>query len=68
MTGAARALTTLAFLALLGSAAGGSSGRAPRPAPELTGATKWLNVRGGEALTLAGLRNKVVLIEFWTGG
>ncbi|MFQ5872416.1 MAG: redoxin family protein [Dehalococcoidia bacterium] len=32
-------------------------------APELTGITGWLN---GEPLTLASLRGKVVLIDFWT--
>jgi hypothetical protein len=64
---ATRILLTVSVLALLsGSAAG-----APRPlraAPELTGGTRWLNVPDGRGLTLAALRNKVVLIEFWTGG
>jgi cytochrome c biogenesis protein CcdA/thiol-disulfide isomerase/thioredoxin len=32
-------------------------------APELTGITSWLN---SSPLTLAGLRGKVVLIDFWT--
>jgi cytochrome c biogenesis protein CcdA/thiol-disulfide isomerase/thioredoxin len=32
-------------------------------APELTGITDWLNT---QPLTLAGLRGKVVLIDFWT--
>ena len=35
-------------------------------APELTGITGWLNTPGGAPLTLAGLRGKVVLIDFWT--
>lgn len=65
MISASRLLIALAFLALLGADA---SGRPARPAPELSGGTTWLNVRGGEALTIAALRNKVVLIEFWTGG
>ena len=65
MISASRLLIALAFLALLGTDA---SGRPTRPAPELSGGTAWLNVRGGEALTVAALRNKVVLIEFWTGG
>ncbi len=33
------------------------------PAPEFTGIDTWLN---GEPLTLAGLRGKVVLVDFWT--
>ena len=36
------------------------------PAPELTGITGWLNTPGNEPLTLAGLRGKVVLVDFWT--
>ena len=32
-------------------------------APELTGITDWIN---SEPLSLAGLRGKVVLLEFWT--
>jgi cytochrome c biogenesis protein CcdA/thiol-disulfide isomerase/thioredoxin len=36
------------------------------PAPELTGLTGWLNTPGDKPLSLAGLRGKVVLIDFWT--
>ncbi len=38
------------------------------PAPELVGIEAWLNTRGGEALTLAGLQEqgRVVLVDFWT--
>lgn len=35
-----------------------------RPAPEFTGLTAWLNTP--EPLTLAGLRGRPVLIDFWT--
>jgi thiol-disulfide isomerase/thioredoxin len=35
------------------------------PAPELAGITGWLNTPHGP-LSLAGLRGKVVLIDFWT--
>jgi thiol-disulfide isomerase/thioredoxin len=39
---------------------------ASRPAPEFPGGHTWFNVR--EPLTLAGLRGKVVLVDFWTLG
>jgi cytochrome c biogenesis protein CcdA/thiol-disulfide isomerase/thioredoxin len=35
-------------------------------APDFTGITQWLNTPGGRPLTLAGLRGKVVLVDFWT--
>jgi cytochrome c biogenesis protein CcdA/thiol-disulfide isomerase/thioredoxin len=35
-------------------------------APEFAGISHWLNTPGGKPLTLAGLRGKVVLIDFWT--
>ena len=35
-------------------------------APEFRGLTHWLNTPGGRPLTLAGLRGKVVLVDFWT--
>ncbi|MDO5067218.1 MAG: cytochrome c biogenesis protein DipZ [Propionibacteriaceae bacterium] len=35
----------------------------PSPAPELQGITSWVN---SEPVTLAGLRGKVVLVDFWT--
>lgn len=37
------------------------------PAPEFPAGLDWLNT-GGEALSLAGLRGKVVLLDFWTYG
>jgi cytochrome c biogenesis protein CcdA/thiol-disulfide isomerase/thioredoxin len=35
-------------------------------APEFAGTGDWLNTPGGRPLTLAGLRGRVVLIDFWT--
>ncbi|MEV4742199.1 NHL domain-containing thioredoxin family protein [Streptomyces sp. NPDC049555] len=39
--------------------------RARVRAPELVGKGGWLNT-GGEQLTLAGLRGKIVILDFWT--
>jgi cytochrome c biogenesis protein CcdA/thiol-disulfide isomerase/thioredoxin len=36
------------------------------PAPDFRGITAWINTPGDRPLTLAGLRGKVVLIDFWT--
>jgi cytochrome c biogenesis protein CcdA/thiol-disulfide isomerase/thioredoxin len=36
------------------------------PAPEFAGVTNWLNTPDGKPLSLAALRGKVVLIDFWT--
>jgi cytochrome c biogenesis protein CcdA/thiol-disulfide isomerase/thioredoxin len=36
------------------------------PAPDFTGNQQWFNTPGGRRLTLAGLRGKVVLVDFWT--
>jgi cytochrome c biogenesis protein CcdA/thiol-disulfide isomerase/thioredoxin len=35
-------------------------------APEFTGTQEWFNTPGNRPLTLAGLRGRVVLIDFWT--
>jgi thiol-disulfide isomerase/thioredoxin len=35
-------------------------------APEFTGITAWLNTPNGQPLSIADLRGKVVLIDFWT--
>ena len=35
-------------------------------APDFTGTQRWFNTPGGRALSLAGLRGKVVLVDFWT--
>ncbi|HWH12083.1 MAG TPA: cytochrome c biogenesis protein CcdA [Solirubrobacteraceae bacterium] len=36
------------------------------PAPEFVGTQRWFNTPGGAPLSLAGLRGRVVLIDFWT--
>ncbi|MGH9043993.1 MAG: cytochrome c biogenesis protein DipZ [Acidimicrobiales bacterium] len=36
------------------------------PAPRFRGMTAWLNTPHGRAVTLASLRGKVVLVDFWT--
>ncbi len=35
-------------------------------APDFTGTQRWFNTPGGRPLTLASLRGRVVLIDFWT--
>jgi cytochrome c biogenesis protein CcdA/thiol-disulfide isomerase/thioredoxin len=46
--------------------AGGPTLQDCGPAPELTGITGWLNTPGNRPLTMAELRGKVVLVDFWT--
>ncbi len=36
------------------------------PAPAFTGISRWLNTPGGRPLSIAGLRGRVVLVDFWT--
>ncbi len=53
------------------AAARGAAARAPAlpalgAAPEFTGTERWFNTPGGRPLTMAGLRGRVVLIDFWT--
>ncbi|MFL5899036.1 MAG: cytochrome c biogenesis protein DipZ [Solirubrobacterales bacterium] len=36
------------------------------PAPEFTDTEKWFNTPGGKALSLKGLRGRLVLVDFWT--
>ena len=40
------------------------NGGAPSKAPEFSGISKWLNTSGAQ--TLASLKGKVVLVDFWT--
>jgi cytochrome c biogenesis protein CcdA/thiol-disulfide isomerase/thioredoxin len=35
-------------------------------APDFTGNQRWFNTAGGKSLSLADLRGKVVLVDFWT--
>jgi len=66
MSPRARLAGGLMLLAVTG-AAGLAAGQAPlsgKPAPEIT-AGRWIN---SAPLTMAGLRGRVVLVEFWTFG
>jgi hypothetical protein len=56
----------LAVVVLLGGwePSGAVSLRVGSPAPEITG-ERWIN---SAPLTMAGLRGRVVLVEFWTYG
>jgi cytochrome c biogenesis protein CcdA/thiol-disulfide isomerase/thioredoxin len=50
------------------AAEGAGGGRLPDygAAPAIRGTQRWFNTPGGSPLTLAGLRGRVVLIDFWT--
>ena len=43
-----------------------SSSSGQSPAPEITGIKTWINTPDDRPLTLAGLRGRVVLVDFWT--
>jgi hypothetical protein len=53
------------LLALLAPLALAQPARTGAPAPEITGGGSWIN---SAPLTLAGLRGRVVAVEFWTYG
>jgi sugar lactone lactonase YvrE len=59
------AAAALCLLALAGSSCAENEAEFP-PAPEFPPGLDWLNV--AEPLTLAGLRGKVVILDFWTYG
>ena len=44
---------------------GGSGLEECGPAPAFSGIQQWLNTPGGKPLTLASLKGKVVLVDFW---
>ena len=39
-----------------------------KPAPEFPASLQWINTKDGKGLTLAEMRGKVVLMDFWTYG
>ena len=62
-----RALALTVGILLAGMGAGEAAGTlvaVGQPAPEVTGGP-WIN---SEPLSLAGLRGRVVMVEFWTYG
>ena len=56
---------TLAVLAAVVPPAGAQVPRTGMPAPDVAGGGAWIN---SAPLTLAALRGRVVLVEFWTYG
>ena len=64
LAGATAALVVAAITLSLGSRAHDVRAREPeRKAPEFAGIARW---RNSEPLSMAALRGKVVLVEFWT--
>jgi thiol-disulfide isomerase/thioredoxin len=56
-------VSSLLFSAVFGAMGSQQEGPSQKMGPSLSGATSWFN---SEPLTLAGLRGKLVLIDFWT--
>jgi cytochrome c biogenesis protein CcdA/thiol-disulfide isomerase/thioredoxin len=68
LTGSARSRLATLRGTTLRPAAHETAGTLPNygPAPEFKGISHWLNTPGDKPLTLASLRGKVVLVDFWT--
>jgi len=60
-------LVSVALVTAIGLAALRGGAVNAGKAPEFAGGGPWFNT-GGEALTLSGLRGKVVAVEIWTAG
>jgi cytochrome c biogenesis protein CcdA/thiol-disulfide isomerase/thioredoxin len=60
-SGGTKALQNCQQAAYYGSTNVGDCG----PAPEFSGIQQWLNTPDGKPLTMASLRGKVVLVDFW---
>ena len=58
--------TSAALAAAADAAAAGSSLPPLGAAPEFTDTQRWFNTPGNRPLTMASLRGRVVLIDFWT--
>ena len=63
MMSASSAMNAAPAMAMKSAAAAGNALPVEGPAPSLGGAVEWLN---SPSLTIAGLRGKVVLVDFWT--
>src|SRR6185295_10444673 len=61
-----RLLIILFFILIMGIGSTQIKAQAKVRAPELTGAKGWLNT--DKPLSIAGLRGKVILLDFWTYG
>jgi hypothetical protein len=59
------ALAALVTFAAAAPWSAAQSARVGQPAPEVTGGGGWIN---SSPLTMAALKGRVVLVEFWTYG